>query len=57
MDIKGAYWGLERAEAVRKLRLLKISGNLAAYPAFRFAQECKRNYPGPAILVAEHEAA
>jgi hypothetical protein len=57
MDIKGAYWGLERAEAVRKFRSLKISGNLAAYPAFLLAQERKRNYPGTAILVVEHEAA
>jgi hypothetical protein len=31
MDITGARWGLERAEAILKLRSLKVSGDLAAY--------------------------
>ncbi len=52
MDITGARWGLERTEAILKLRSLKISGDLAAYLAFHFEQEQKRNYPGPPIPVA-----
>ena len=45
MDITGARWGLNRAEAILKLRSLKISGDLPAYLAFHFAQEHNRNYP------------
>ena len=57
MDITGARWGLERAEAILKLRSLKISGDLPAYLAFHFEQEHKRNYPGLPIPLAEREAA
>jgi len=57
MDIAGARWGLERAEAILKLRSLKISGDLAAYLAFHFEQEHKRHYPGPPIPLAEREVA
>jgi hypothetical protein len=57
MDITGARWGLARAEAVLKLRSLKISGDLAAYLAFHFEQEHKRNYPGAPIPLADSEAA
>jgi hypothetical protein len=57
MDITGARWGLERAEAVLKLRSLKISGDLPAYLAFHFEQEHVRNYPGPPIPLAASEAA
>ena len=57
MDITGARWGLARAEAVLKLPSLKVSGDLAAYLAFHFEQEHKRNYPGPPIPLAESEAA
>ena len=57
MDITGARWGLERAEAILKLRSLKISGDLPAYLAFHFEQEHKRNYPGPPIPPAALEAA
>ena len=57
MDITGARWGLHRAEAILKLRSLKISGDLPAYLAFHFEQEHKRNYPGPPIPVADSEAA
>ena len=49
MDITGARWGLDRAEAILKLRSLKISGDLPAYLAFHFEQEHKRNYPQPPI--------
>ncbi len=57
MDITGARWGLKRAEAILKLRSLKISGDLPAYMEFHFNQEAKRNYPGPPIPVALDEAA
>ena len=57
MDITGARWGLARAEAILKLRSLKISGDLPAYLAFHFEQERKRNYPGPPIpLAVSHTA-
>jgi hypothetical protein len=57
MDITGARWGFERAEAIPKLRSLKVSGDLAAYLAFHFEQEHKRNYLGPPIPVVLDEAA
>ena len=57
MDITGARWGLARAEAILKLRSLKISGDLPAYLAFHFKQQHKCNYPGPPIPLAEREAA
>jgi len=57
MDITGARWGLEQAEAVLKLRSLKISGDLAAYLKFHFGQEHKRHYPGPPIPHIANEAA
>ncbi len=57
MDITGARWGLERAEAILELRSLKISGDLEAYLAFHFEQDHKRNYPGPPIPVELDEAA
>ena len=57
MDITGARWGLDRAEAILKLRSLKISGDLPAYLAFHFEQEHKRSYPGPPIPVAVPKAA
>jgi len=57
MDITGARWGLERAEAILKLRSLKISGDLPAYLAFHFEQERKRNYPGPPIPFPVSQAA
>jgi hypothetical protein len=57
MDITGARWGLDCAEAILKLRSLKVSGDLATYLAFHFAQEQHRNYPGPPIpLLARHAA-
>jgi hypothetical protein len=57
MDITGARWGLHRAEAILKLRSLKISGDLPAYLAFHFEQEHKRNYPQPPIPLTVSEAA
>ena len=58
MDITGArWWGLEGAEAILKLRSLKISGRLAASLEFHFQQEQRRNYPGPPISEVLDEAA
>jgi hypothetical protein len=57
MDITGARWGLDRAEAILKMRSLKISGDLPAYLAFHFEQEHKRNYPEPPMPPATLEAA
>jgi hypothetical protein len=57
MDITGARWGLERAEAILKLRSLKVSGDLAAYLAFHFEQEHQRNYLGPPTPAVLDEAA
>jgi hypothetical protein len=57
MDITGARWGLQRAEAILKLRSLKVSGDLAPYLAFHFAQEQTRNYPGPPIPMILGEVA
>lgn len=45
MDITGARWGLQRAEAILKLRSLKICGDLEEYLAFHFREEQKRHYP------------
>ena len=39
MDITGARWGLDRAEAILRLRSLKASGDLDAYLDYHFEQE------------------
>jgi hypothetical protein len=57
MDITGARWGLERAEAILKLRSLKVSGDLPAYLTFHFEQERKRHYPGPPLPPLQRSAA
>jgi hypothetical protein len=57
MDITGARWGLDCAEAILKLRSLKVSGDLPDYLAFHFAQERQRNYPQPPIPAAPRKAA
>ena len=57
MDITGARWGLVRAEAVLKLRSLKVSGNLNAYWAFPFRRERDRHYPTAPIPEPLKEAA
>lgn len=44
LEITGACWGLEGAEAVLKLRALRSSGDLAAYWAFHEAAEHRRNH-------------
>ena len=42
MDITGARWGLDGAEAVLKLRALKANGDFDDYWRFHLAQERKR---------------
>jgi hypothetical protein len=44
MDITGARWGLQSAEAILKLRSLHSSGDLDEYWAFYKAQALKRNH-------------
>lgn len=57
MDITGARWGLERAEAILKLRSLKVSGDLHAYWEFHYRREHARNYPAAPIPQPLREAA
>ena len=45
MDITGARWRLNSAEAVLKLRSLRSSGDGDAYWDFHKAQELRRNHP------------
>ncbi len=42
MDITGARWGLERAEAILRLRALIASGDFDAYWHYHLRQEHKR---------------
>ena len=42
MDITGARWGLDGAEAVLKLRALRCNGDFDAYWRFHLHQECRR---------------
>jgi len=44
MDITGACWGLEGAEAVLKLRSLRSSGDLDVYWTFHERAELRRNH-------------
>jgi hypothetical protein len=44
MDITGARWSLEGAEAVLRLRSLHVSGDWNEYWRFHLRQEYKRNY-------------
>lgn len=44
LDITGARWSLEGAEAVLKLRALLANGDLDAYWAFHIAKEHQRNH-------------
>ena len=46
MDLTGACWSLDGAEAVLKLRALHCSGDLEPYLCFHFEQEKIRNYAG-----------
>ena len=44
MGITGARWGLETAEAVLRLRALRICGDLDAYWDFHRQRELERNH-------------
>jgi hypothetical protein len=44
MDLTGARWGLERAEAVLQVRALRASGDFDAYWDFHERQEYLRNH-------------
>lgn len=44
MDITGARWGLEGAEAILRLRSLKSSGHLDEYWAYHQRQQLRRNH-------------
>jgi len=57
MDITGARWGLERAEAILRLRSIKVSGDLDDYLDYHFEQERHRNYPETNISVLTEEKA
>jgi hypothetical protein len=54
MEITGARWNLLGAEAVLKLRSLKISGDFEEYWKFHENQQYKRNhealYQNPSML-------
>jgi hypothetical protein len=45
MDITGARWGTETAEAILKIRALLANGDFHAYWAYHLRQERERNYP------------
>ena len=46
MDITGARWGLQTAEAVLQLRALHANGDFDAYWKYHLQQEHQRNHPG-----------
>lgn len=57
MDLTGARWSLDGADAVLRLRALRSSGDFAAYWPFHLAQELARNHlsryaPGSRRIVA-----
>ena len=45
MDLTGARWSLDGAEAVLRLRALRASGDFEDYMLFHRRQEHQRNYP------------
>ena len=57
MDITGARWGLDRAEAVLRLRSIKVSGDLDDYLDCHFEQERRRNYPQTIMPLLDGEKA
>ena len=44
MDITGARWRLDRAEAVLRVRALRTSGDFEDYWTFHKAKECQRHH-------------
>lgn len=47
LDITGARWGLDGAEAVLQLRALITNGDFEDYWNFHAAREHQRLYPSP----------
>ncbi|GAA3838469.1 hypothetical protein GCM10022206_90720 [Streptomyces chiangmaiensis] len=47
LEITGAHWGLDGAEAVLKLRALVDNGDFDSYWAFHLEREHQRLYPSP----------
>jgi len=52
MDITGARWGTDTADAILKLRALIANGDFNAYWAWHLDREHERNYPRPYALAA-----
>jgi hypothetical protein len=52
MDITGARWGLDTAEAILRLRALTANGDFDAYWTFHLQQEHQRTYPHAHALAA-----
>jgi hypothetical protein len=49
MDITGARWGVQTAEAILKLRALHANGDFDAYWEYHLRREHERNYPRYAL--------
>jgi len=49
MELTGARWRLDDAEAILRLRALKVSGDLERYLQFHFARKQQRNYRGAPV--------
>jgi hypothetical protein len=52
MDITGARWGVQTAEAILKLRAITANGDWDAYWAWHLHREHERNYPRSYALAA-----
>ncbi len=47
MDITGARWGTDTAEAILKLRALHANDDFDAYWTYHLQREHQRNHPQP----------
>ncbi len=52
MDITGARWGVQTAEAILQLRAITANGDFDAYWDFHLAREHERNHPRTYTLAA-----
>jgi hypothetical protein len=52
MDITGARWGVDTAEAILQLRALTANGDFAAYWTWHLQRDHERNHPRSYTLVA-----
>lgn len=55
MDITGARWGLDGAEAVLKLRAMRTNGDFDAYWQFHQQQDHERNHQVKYRELAYHD--